>query len=641
MKSVKEKNSFYQKKRNIKSNKNLRINYNKPLEQSKQNNYNKNSILRKKIYFQSQSGVLNTQNKNDINIFKSLQNNETENNINDIIPIYDNMTYDNQYSFEKPKIKIKLHSTTHNNININSISSEKNNNSIKYKIHRIKPKNLKCSERILHKTAKKNINNYRVNYTAVHSIANLFDSSELNTDKTKNQKYSKINQKYSKIQEQNLINLNNNIENLIKEQSLSNYISTRNNNKNILENKINNFKKIINNEMNQKDNNFNINNNNINELSHWKKLIYRKKIQRKNNNYSETFSKIKYLNLDKESEIKDINTFDKSEEINNISSNILNYNKTYKLIYDFEQTPQKNELLSNPFNELKNTNYYKKNPSVILSSFTLTEPKKTILENNHKDNEYNEYIKAENNILSLLNSDKKRDKHLKKEYNNTLENNKSDITGKKILDYNSSYNTRGLLINSNLNNLTNIYNYNDNISKTINNNYTIGTSYSISDYNTINSLNNSEKNSNYLKNNISIRWKPNKNMKNTYFVPDYNTKNNILKQQSELLNKNDKFKKIKKLKNLITSIECKNKNININNINKKNEIDNKNIILSEFSNNGKLNIKFKKMNNSIEKIIRENSNPKINKVTKITKLPYENLTYVKKNQGIKISKIKK
>ena len=135
---------------------------------------------------------------------------------------------------------------------------------------------------------------------------------------------------------------------------------------------------------------------------------------------------------------------------------------------------------------------------------------------------------------------------IKKEYNNTLENNKSDITGKKILDYNSSYNTRGILINSNLNNLTNIYNYNDNISKTINNNYTIGTSQSISDYNTINSLNNSEKNSNYLKNNINIRWKPNKNMKNTYYIPDYNTKNNILKQQSELLNKNDKFKKLLK-----------------------------------------------------------------------------------------------
>ena len=624
MNSVKEKNIFYHKKRKIKSNKNIRINVNKPLDQSKQNNYNKNNILKKKMYFQSQSDVLNSQIKNDI-IFKSLENNEIEKYINDFTPNYENMTYDNNYSFEKPKINIKLHSTTHNNIKINSISSEKNNNSIKYKIHRIKPKNLKCNERILHKAAKKNIKNYRINYTAVHSISNLFDSSELNSNKTKNRKYSKINQKYSKIQEQNLIILNNNIENLIKEQSLSNYMSTRNN-KNILGNKINNLK------------NININNN-INELNHWKKLIYKKKIQRKNNNYSETFSKIKYLNLDKESEQKDINTFDKSEEINNI----LNYNKIYKLIYDHQQTPQKNKLLSKPCNELKDINYYKKNPSLILSSFTLTEPKKTILQKNYKDNEYNDYIRDENNnnILSLLNSDIKRDNHLKNEYNNTLGNNKPDITGKIILDYNLSCNTRGKLINLNLNKLTNMYNYNDNINKTINNNYTIGTNYSTSDYNTINSLNNSEKNYNYLKNNISIRWKPNKNMENTCFIPDYNTNINKLKQQSELLNKNNKFKKKKKLKNLITSIECKNKNINVNNVNKKNEIDHKNIILAEFSNNGKLNIKFKKMNNSIERIIRDNSIPNIKKVTKIKKLPYENLKYIKKNQGIKTSKIKK
>ena len=90
----------------------------------------------------------------------------------------------------------------------------------------------------------------------------------------------------------------------------------------------------------------------------------------------------------------------------------------------------------------------------------------------------------------------------------------------------------------------------------------------------------------------------------------------------------------KKLRNMVTSIEYSNKN------NKKsyNNIGDKNIIMSEIDKNGKINIKVKEMKNSIEKILRENS---FNKRRNVANLSSQKLTYVKKNQGTHITKIKK
>ena len=90
----------------------------------------------------------------------------------------------------------------------------------------------------------------------------------------------------------------------------------------------------------------------------------------------------------------------------------------------------------------------------------------------------------------------------------------------------------------------------------------------------------------------------------------------------------------KKLRNMVTSIEYSNKN------NKKsyNNIGDKNIIMSEIDKNGKINIRVKEMKNSIEKILRENS---FNKRRNDVNLSPQKLTYVKKNQGTHITKIKK
>ena len=112
--------------------------------------------------------------------------------------------------------------------------------------------------------------------------------------------------------------------------------------------------------------------------------------------------------------------------------------------------------------------------------------------------------------------------------------------------------------------------------------------------------------------------------------------------KNELLNKKKTIKnntKQKKLKNVITSIQYRNNKSPIRN---NNELKDKNIILSEYDKNGKINIKVKKLNKSIEKILRENSTQKARTIYYLKSPIFQGdvLTYVKKNQGTHISKNK-
>ena len=149
------------------------------------------------------------------------------------------------------------------------------------------------------------------------------------------------------------------------------------------------------------------------------------------------------------------------------------------------------------------------------------------------------------------------------------------------------------------------------------------------------------KNAPICYNNVII----NENKKNSFnygFNDNYlNNPQITFDDKSDELNKqNLQIKKTKKkLKNVITSIQFRNIKDQIRN----NELNDKDIILSEFDNNGKVNIKIKKLNKSIEKVLRENSTKKVNNVNKIyqsktPKFRNEVLTYIKKNKGTQISK---
>ena len=167
-----------------------------------------------------------------------------------------------------------------------------------------------------------------------------------------------------------------------------------------------------------------------------------------------------------------------------------------------------------------------------------------------------------------------------------------------------------------------------------------------SEYNTVNTLNNSEKNiikfpSRKEPDNCNIKFKNNTIIKKIPFQKIKLPQKKIYIKDDFLISKRTTTSnsKNKRLRNVVTSIEYRNKNNKKSN----NCFKDKNIILSEIDQNGKINIRVREMKNSIEKIIRENS---FNKGKNETCLPSpikanNILTYVKKNQGTHIRKIKK
>ena len=630
MNAINQEGNLDQKQWNINSNKNFKLKVHNTFGTLKPNNFIKHSALSKTLQLLSPASFSKNQKINQI-IIRSLQNKDKLNNTNNNVLNYNFLNTEYNFSFERPKVHIKIHSTKHNNKDRNTISSEKSNNPLKYKIHRVKPKNFKSNENKILSPYKTNVINQKINYTLNDSTPNNFDyTSDNNLSKKKKKDYINLNYYYNMIQQQNLITLNNNIENLIKEQPYTNYIRNNNFKKN------NEYFKKMNNE--KYLNNLTFNNNDLNKMNHLKKIIYRKKIQKKKNNFSEIFSTIKLLSLDGKSEKKDINMLYKDIKLkDNFPSNTINDNKKYKLIYDNYQTPQKIEILSKTSKEFADNDHCSNNCSFIMPSFTFSEPKYATFQNEQNNKEY---IKIENHnnnnltsnsntykLMELLNSNNKK-KNTTKIKN--LNNCKSAIRKKKILDFSSTKSSSDMLIHLHKNNTNNYY------SNTITNHYNVGYSNSISNYNTINTLNSTEKNLTVFNNEINNKLNPNRTLIEKNLVSEHNDKNRYLYRQNEILNHTINKIGKQKLKNVITSIEYKNKDL-------KNNLNNKNIVLSELDKNGKLNVKYRKMKNSIEKIIKQNSIPKIKKVycMKSSKIPYNGLTYVKKNQGTHIRNSKK
>ena len=221
----KQQTNFYQKKRNIKSNKNIKACIDNPLNKKKPKKTINILLKRKKLHLLSPPQISNNPKisayikplkkeiSNRISREKDLYNIQNqklfEENIN-----YNTLDDINEYKYllERPKVNIRINSTKHNN----TISSEKNNNPIKYKIHKLKPKNLKFQENIIISPSKSisTVNRNKIKYNIFNSIQSSFDSSETNVSR-KNRDFSSLNYYFNIMQEKSLNKLNNNIENII------------------------------------------------------------------------------------------------------------------------------------------------------------------------------------------------------------------------------------------------------------------------------------------------------------------------------------------------------------------------------------------------------------------------------------------
>ena len=663
---------YYYTKQNLKSNIDIRQNINNILINKKQRNpANLFKIKEMKLfippkisniqkigaYINRSKNELISNKRNEDKIFNTMQ---TNNNFDDLLNYNTSDDFnDDKMLFERPKIKVRLYSTKDNNKKRNTISSEKNNNPIKYRIHKIKPKNLKCSKETIFSPSKSSdkdkTNQKTINYKVINSIQNSFDSSETNSI-SKNKEYTSKNYYYNIMQAKNLNKLNNTIENLI-----SNSFNTTRKDEHKDKNKI--INKYF----------CNTNRNNYN-----KKIIYKKKLEKSKNKNSGTFSNLSYLEKERDKKILNKCIYDTNNKINsNLSNTSHNNNKTCELISYNYQSPNKNSLFTNNNNDIEKIDYCYKNSYIILPTY------------NRKTKNYNEYIKIENNNINDLiitnnnkgetinfmdtdNQDNKLENYYKKKnYNSVLRNKKSfDFTStknssnniliKKIklkrnkdkiigmnrvnyyiknnLNININENNNSIN-NNNINNNKNL-NINNTFSNCVNNNNLFGNYKYINENNNIYSskIQNipNRKNTSICFNNVILNNKNNKNSFN-YNINDnylYNTQIKYDDKSKELKKNNLQIKssKKKKLKNVITSIQFRNLKDQIRN----NELNDKDIILSEFDNNGKVNIKIKKLNKSIEKVLRENSIKKVNNnisQSKTPKFKNEVLTYVKKNKG--------
>ena len=672
-----QKNKFYKIKAKISNNNKNLINRYQP----------KNKKILKKI----ETNLLNLKDisgRNNIDSFiKSFQtqisdrkktiespiknNNNSQFNIN---KNSSNNLNDEKVLFERPKIRIKLTTDTINNNH--TISSEKSNKSIQYKVHKIKPKKLNYltkSNFSPNKSLKKAYTK-STNYNLINSIQNNYNLSKMNINKISKEN-SITNFYYNKIQEKHLENLNNNIENLIKEQSMltstypSELTSTRNNTHYYQNKTINNNKKKIKMESDFNKTDFMKKNSRI---LNWKKIVYKKKLRINENDYNKTFSKKYLLNSDK---FKLNNNMFFDNDINKIDlkkkliTGTLNNFKSLALFEKKKLSPFKSDINNNT--EAKKIPYTKKNSSILFPSFLLKEENN----NNHKNNfqHKNNYTKSENNntikelllnikenneTINYIKEKNSKEKDLKNiDSYNSIKKYYTIVRHKKKLNFNSPKFNRNRLINSIISNKdilsnseklenkiiekcqSNInYYINNNWNNNISNNYLFECSNNVKPCTTLNTIDTSENDIiQYFNNRIDIKPNPNMTISEQFSFPRYYysfkpkkiISKDVLDKKKLTLNNS----KSKKLKNVITSIEYKNKN---NNEIIGNNLDDKRLIISEDRNDGKVNVKIMEMKASIEKIIKEKSF-----CLSSPRYPRDTLTYIKKNQGTHISKIKK
>ena len=607
--------------------------------------------------------------------------NETNNTIGDIYKnILNNNNLKEKLLLQKPKIKIQKHSI---NQAITPSGSSKN---IKIKIYKV-PKQISKSNigkllKIIDikkikgmKSKTKNIFNInpdKINMTTIN-ISN-------NNIKNKEKELSLINN-YNIIQKENLKNLSNHLDNL-----LINRIQSKSENHGINKCNENNCKieSICENTNNEQD--FNYKNRGCNTN------VYRKKVKRKKNNFIDSFLELDYPNLKPKIKLTNLNKsqFINPQNFNNSHINNLLINRRKKFIFKRNFCPNENNLNFTHSNGIRSV---KNNIHDIYDLINLKIKRKSTnpnINNNNININHNylsetrpikQYIRTENNniisnnksntfnFIDVMNPDSKRIETI------ILNNNNLDIRYKKKYLFNIQndikYNINSTQFeegsitpdNEYSLNLNYFSNNNDNKKTTLTNKWTTLYSNMSSQYNTINTLNNSENNIFKPNNNLNFKGKNNlnnvapikankriyyfnKNNKNKFYSGNsYNSKtklyikNSLIKEKVK--NITSQNSKDKKLKNVITSIEYCNNNNESHNSTKKN------VILSEVSNSGNINIRIREMQNSIEKIIKENSiNINNNESNNNFDIPSpkkwnDDLTYIKKNQGTHFKKIKK
>ena len=579
---------------------------------------------------------------------------------------------------QNPKIKLKMHSLKHNNIYQN-ITPDRSNKKFKFNEHNDKTQIIQSTDRNYLKMSDfKNIKNFKKQTNL--SILNL-NNSKINISnanisnsgkKNKESELSLVNY-YNIMQKASLKILSNNLDNLIINRLESksdhpgfnkgNEHNYKNNNTNILEN-VESEKDIY-----SKNKGCNTN-------------VYRKKIQRKKNYYLNSNSelnnpilepKIKLQNMNKSQIINQFN-------YNNLHNNKLLTNREQKFIYKRNNCRNEDDnLQTQPSNESRSITYNNLNTSILINPYINRK-------NTNSNNNVSEIININHNYMSearpkkgYINTDQINNliinnkentinfiEVIKPEYrreeNILLNKNYSEIRYKKKYNFNTpkaknnnittQLEDRGATQEyENTFNFNYFKNTNDNKTNLTNKCVTLYSNMS-SQYNTVNTLNNSDKNilkANNMNlnfkgiNNIDMNIKTNKKIK-LPVLGNYNYQKRIYIKGDFIKRKNTNStnSKNKKLRNVITSIEYNNRN------NRNNKSNEKNLILSEVDQNGKINIRVREMKNSIEKIIRENSMNKSNTKSNNSYFDFpspkkwnKDITYVKKNQGTHIKKIRK
>ena len=448
-----------------------------------------------------------------------------------------NTVFEEKILLQRPQIKIKMNSLKHNNKNRNSISSEKSNSKIKCKVHKIKPETTKHKNISRHKTNKINYNIADLN----KEISNL---TQINNEPRKRE--NTFIAYYNYIQEKSLQKLSSHLDTLIVDQN-----------------------------KNKKD--FQEKRKYSNIFNGSKTNVYRKKIRRKKN---------WFMNSNDSYQNEDL-LCDEQKDNKNQKNNL-------DILYDQKKNSIKKRIkIGSNLNKMhlslnndKSGNIdWNKNNLILMTSLSHKNDRNLNI-NMNKPSEirrkYN-YFNFDNNQNHKLIKQHFTDLRYKKNYNigtpklNNVMINSNDINDYSTIKYENTLNL-GYYLAKNENN-----NFGTNKGFTL---YSSNTS----EYNTVNTLNNSEKKYPF-ENNLS--------RKNIYIKKPLSGKKNITYNNS----------KKKALRNVVTSIEYANGNNKKSNDIMKDKI----IILSEVDSNGKINIKVKKNKNCIEKVLRNNSfnKPKI------------------------------
>ena len=598
--------------------------------------------------------------------------NEVNNTIDDIYKnILNNNCIKEKLLLKKPEIKIQKHSMNQN------ITPSENCKKIRIKIYKVPRKIPKSNDgknlKVIDIKKIKDIRKKTKNIFNMNKDNNMTTINISNNDKKNKEKDLTLINNYNIMQKESLKILSNQLENLIINRKLS---------------KSENHGIINCNESNSK-NEATFENTNYKNGCYTN--VYRRKVKRKKNNYIDSFSETDYPNIMPKIKLKDLNKSQiiNQQNCNNLHINNILINGRKKFIFKRNYFQNLNNTDSIPLN---GTRSVKNN---IPDTYGLIKSKINRKYTNPNINN-NNTININRNYLSVTRPIKK---YINTENNNLISNNKANTfngldtinSDYKILDTtisnnnytdfryknkfhfnnqkDNNYNKNTMEIeegsitpdNEYSLNLNYFLNNNDNKKTNLTNKWTTLYSNMSSQYNTINTLNNSE--NPVFKPNYSLNFKGNHNLNNVapikankkiyYFnnnkmnkLPNgnnYNSKKKIYIKNSLIKRKKNisKNSKDKKLKNVITSIEYCNKN------NKSYNSTKKNIILSEVNNSGKINVRIREMENSIEKLIKENSlNSKNNMPNNNFDLPSpkkwnEDITYVKKNQGTHFKKIKK